>query len=328
VPSAQVAKIDDTLGFHPAARPLSNLLESGRLAVVQGVGYPRPNRSHFESMDIWHTCQRKDEPRETGWLGRYLDAQPAVQGDASALDLGSRKQPLALAAERVRVPTIRSLDRFRLQGGQPFRKAAASLGAPAPGGGLLGFVQSSRSTALDASQRVEQAVRGYRTPIAYPDNRLAERLKWVAQLLDAGLTTRVYYTEIDGFDTHSQQAPAHEALLRQFSTALEAFLDDVRHQGQAERVLVMVFSEFGRRVQENASKGTDHGAAAPMFLAGQRVRAGLVGQHPSLTELVDGDLQFHTDFRQVYATVLENWLGWPSRSILGDDYDPLDAVNA
>jgi uncharacterized protein (DUF1501 family) len=300
------------------------------LAVIQGVGYPRPNRSHFESMDIWHTCQRKDASRKTGWLGRYLDAHPQMQGgDVMALDLGHNQQPLALAAERVRVPTIRSLDRFRLQGGQPFRQAAASLAAdPDPDDELLGFVQSSRDTALAASRRVEQALQTYTTPVAYPENRLAERLRSVAQLLDAGLSARVYYTEIDGFDTHSRQAAAHEALLRQFSTALKAFLDDLQHQGHHRRVLVMAFSEFGRRVQENASEGTDHGAAGPMFLAGDPVQAGLVGPHPSLTDLIDGDLKFHTDFRQVYATVLERWLDWPSQEILGGEYPPLDVFDA
>ena len=163
-------------------------------------------------------------------------------------------------------------------------------------------------------------------PVTYPESALAQRLKTIAQLIDAGLKTRVYYVELDGFDTHSQQPAAHAALLQQFGDAVRAFVDDVAHHGHGNRTLVMSFSEFGRRVAENASQGTDHGAAAPMFLAGSRVRAGLVGEHPSLDDLEDGDVKFHTDFRQVYATLLERWLGWSSKSVLGGDFKPIDAL--
>ena len=152
-------------------------------------------------------------------------------------------------------------------------------------------------------------------------------MKTVAQLIDAGLSTRVYYLAIDGFDTHSQQAAAHAGLLSQFSGAVSAFVKDVAHHGHGDRVLVMSFSEFGRRVKENASEGTDHGAAAPMFLAGGKVKPGLIGKHPSMTDLVDGDVKHHTDFRQVYAAVLERWLGWSSGKVLVGEYQPIEIVN-
>jgi uncharacterized protein (DUF1501 family) len=333
IPADQVLKIKDGLGFHPSARGLADLLELGKLAIVQGVGYPEPNRSHFESMDIWHTCHRKGGPRTTGWLGRYLDAakQP-TQNDASALHLGHEKQPLALASDHVRVPSLSSPENFRLQdgGNQQLRETIRDLAAR--GGNqaddLAGFLQTSTTSALSASERIAEALRQYDTPVTYPDNALAKKMKTIAQLIEAGLKTRVYYVELDGFDTHSQQGAAHVALLQQFSSSLHAFIQDVNHQGHSERVLVVCFSEFGRRVQENASEGTDHGAAGPMFIAGSRVKPGLATEHPSLTDLEDGDVKFKTDFRQVYGTLLDQWLSWPSPAILGGKYDPVPILKS
>jgi uncharacterized protein (DUF1501 family) len=326
-----VLKINDQFGLHPSARGMADLLEANQLAIVQGVGYSQPNRSHFESMDIWHTCQRKGGPRTTGWLGRYFDGLASSDGQIATpgLHLGGEKekQPLALIADNVRVPSISSPEKFRLQdGGDPaLLGAIRDLAGKTRGADndLLGFLQTSTSSALSDSDRIAAALRDYQTPVKYPDNALAKKFKTVAQLIAAGLSTRVYYLELDGFDTHSQQAAAHTALLQQTGGSIHAFLNDIAHHGQADRVLVMCFSEFGRRVQENASEGTDHGAAAPMFLAGKKVKSGLIGKHPSLTDLDDGDLKFHTDFRQVYATVLEGWLGWKSSAALGGEFAPV-----
>jgi len=322
-------KIDNSYGFHPAAQGLSNLLESNRLAVIQGVGYANPNRSHFESMDIWHTCQRKNAVRNDGWLGRFLDS--VRQGDAldiPAIHLGHEKQPLALSSQDIRVPSVTSLDRFRLNdsAGQ-LRNTVSNIGkSVSPAGDLLGFVQTSTGSALSASAQIESVNVQYKTGIAYPDSELAQKFKTVAQLIDAGLKTRIYYVTLDGFDTHSRQAAAHEPLLRELSGALDAFVRDLDEHGHGDRVLTMSFSEFGRRLQENASEGTDHGAAAPAFFAGNRVNSGLIGKHPSLHDLQDGDVKFHTDFRQVYATVLDQWLGVESAQILGDRFSPVPAL--
>lgn len=333
IPPSDVLKIDDALGFHPSARGLADLLEDNSLAIVQGVGYDNPNRSHFESMDIWHTCQRKSEPRTTGWLGRSLDtSQVEKSGVALALHLGHEKQPFALTAAGVSVPSISSLESFRLNdsGDKDVRATIAKLASSTrdESGSILGFLQSTTTVALEASQRVEQASRDYKTPVAYPENEIATKLKTVAQLVDSGLGTRIYYVTLNGFDTHAQQPAAHAVLLSQLGSAVSSFIKDIKHHGHGERVAVLAFSEFGRRVQENASEGTDHGAAAPVFLAGSNVRAGLIGKHPSLSDLVDGDLKFHTDFRQIYAAVLESWLGWPSESVLGGRFQPVDAFKA
>lgn len=331
VQAGDALKIDGSLGFHPAAQGLADLLENNRLAIVQGVGYANPNRSHFESMDIWHTCRRKTAVRNDGWLGRFLDqTQTQSAQNLPAIHLGHEKQPLALSSETIRVPSVTSLDRFRLKdGNEQLRKTVTQIGRTATtGNGLLGFVESSTGSALSASQQIEAASGGYKTGINYPDSGLAQKLKTVAQLIDAGLKTRIYYVTLDGFDTHSRQAPAHAALLRELSGALDAFVLDLDEHGHGDRVLTMSFSEFGRRLQENASDGTDHGAAAPVFLAGNRVKSGLIGKHPSLTDLHDGDVKFHTDFRQVYATVLDQWLKVDSVPILGEKFTPVQALQS
>lgn len=311
IPSSEVLSIDDELGFHPSLKGFAHLLDSHRLAIVQGVGYPNPNRSHFESMDIWHTGRRKTDVRDEGWLGQALSSMSDKQlNESPAIHLGGEKQPLALASRRVAAPTIPSLKQFQLQETRAeilegLRKASASGN---PGSDLLGFVQSTQRSALEVSEQLRQRADGQSSAASYPDSALAEKLGMVARLIASGLSTRIYYVSLDGFDTHAQQPSAHAALLRQLGDAVQAFLDDLSDQQQADRVLLMCFSEFGRRLEENASEGTDHGAAAPMFFAGSQIVPGLHGELPSLTDLDAGDLKHHTDFRCLYSSILSNWL--------------------
>jgi uncharacterized protein (DUF1501 family) len=329
--AGSLLKIDSTIGLHPSLKGMANLLENRQLAIVQGVGYPNPNRSHFESMDIWHTAQSNE--RKLGWLGRAMDAHHAAlvaSADPPSLHLGEESQPLALAARDVPAPSIRSLAQFRLETGGDNRQRAAiqdAISAPrSTASELLKFVQTRSTSALEVSRRIEASAQAYKTAIQYPSTPLATKLKQIAQLIDAELTTRVYYVTLDGFDTHSDQAAAHAALLDQLSGALTAFAEDLAAHDQFGRVMTLVLSEFGRRVEENSSRGTDHGAAAPVFLMGSRVRCGLIGKHPKLDDLEDGDLKFHTDFRAVYAALLERWLGWPAAPILGDGHTPADVL--
>ncbi len=327
IPTTGVLRIDDEFGFHPSARGFADLLESHRLAIVQGVGYPHPNRSHFESMDIWHTCQHKGGSRASGWLGRFSEADPSNSTDISGVYLGDGKLPLALVGRKTQSLSISSPESFRLteqdnlQLGQVLKELSAPL--PESPDELLGFLQSSTASALAASEKITASMKEYQSGVSYPDSGLARKLRIVAQLIAADIPTRVYYVELDGFDTHSQQPDAHAALLSELSLASKAFLDDMADHGQGNRVLLFCFSEFGRRVAENASEGTDHGAAAPVFLAGKPIQSGLIGKHPSLADLDDGDLKHHTDFRQVYAALLQNWLGWDSVAILGRRFDPV-----
>ncbi len=333
IPKSDVLDIGDGLAFHPSLRGFADLLEAGRLAVVQGVGYPNPNRSHFESMDIWHTCQRREELRIDGWLGRLLEEKGELSGgDPPALHLGTDKQPFALMSRRVRVPSVRSLEHFHLQGTEDarFRKAVQELADARRGEGndLLDFVQSSTSSAITASERLGTSGKSYTSSVTYPANSLGQQLQTIARLISSGLQTSVYYVQLAGFDTHSQQPGAHQGLLRQLGDSVKAFLDDMEQMQQSDRVAVMAFSEFGRRVEENASEGTDHGTAGPMFLAGATLKAGLIGKHPSLQDLEDGDVKYHTDFRQVYSAVIQNWFQCSADSILKGQFTPVDVFKA
>jgi uncharacterized protein (DUF1501 family) len=322
----QVLKIDDEVGFHPSMRGFSDLLEDGKLSVLQGIGYPNPNRSHFSSMDIWHTAHRNEKDRSTGWLGRFLDKSLTDDGDVPALHLGSDQQPLALTGERVHVPTAASLEDFKLNVGNDARlRRSIEKQAEIKRTGdnsLLGFMQHSTLGAFASSERVQAALSGYETSINYPSNPLARRLRTIAQLIDAEMSTRIYYLTLGGFDTHASQSNAHANLLTQLSQSVSAFIHDLSEHDHDQRVLVTTFSEFGRRLKENASQGTDHGVAAPMFLAGGNIKPGLIGAHPSLADLDKGDLKHHTDFRQVYAAILDQWLGFDSKTVLGKEFKP------
>lgn len=324
-----VHKLDDYCGLHPSMSGMAELVEDGLAGVIQGVGYPNPNRSHFESMDLWHTAHRKTEQISTGWIGRYLDSTSG-DGELSAMHLGSEDQPLALAAEDTRVPTLRSVEdfRFRSRDDQTLTSVIRTglETHRADRNELLAHIQDSGLAAITTSEQVEKAVGDYQTAIDYPQSQLGRRLRTIAQLIDAGLGTRVYYVTLDGFDTHSNQLEAHAALLRDVSDSLTAFVRDLEGQDNLSRVMTMVFSEFGRRVKENASRGTDHGAAAPMFLAGGNVQGGLHGKYPSLTDLDDGDLKYVVDYRTVYAAILENWLQTSSEGILGGRFEPSNVI--
>jgi uncharacterized protein (DUF1501 family) len=326
---SDVLTVDDNFGFHRSLRGLQDLLDQRQLAVIHGVGYENPNRSHFESMDIWHTCVRSDRPRTEGWLGRFLQHTPdADGGDVPAIHLGDQQQPLALASENVRVPTVRQLKEFQLRSNDPesLRRLLVASTQANPHrieNPLLEFLRSSTQSAIAASERVTEAAEGYRTDVRYPQSQLAERLRVVAQLIDAGMKTRIYYLQLDGFDTHAQQGDTHAILLRQWSDAVAAFIQDMQAHDHLDRVCVMTFSEFGRRVAENASDGTDHGAAGPMFLCGGGLNAGMIGDAPSLTDLEQGDLKHKIDFRCVYASVLKDWLGTDPNPVLGGRYATL-----
>ncbi|HUY92860.1 MAG TPA: DUF1501 domain-containing protein [Pirellulales bacterium] len=328
----QVLKLNDQTGLHPQMEGFKKLFESQRLAIVQGVGYPNPDRSHFRSMDIWHTAKPEREDKSDGWLGRTIDSDPREAGqDVPALHLGPNQLPLALVSQRTPVPSIESMAGFRLQtagGALPLASLAQLAEAARPDSPpLLDFLRRSTLNAYASSAQVQEALKEERSEAAYPDFVLAQKLKQIAQLIDAKLSTRIYYVSLDGFDTHANQAPAQAALLNQLSASVSAFVEDLAQRGLQDRVMVLSFSEFGRRVRENASQGTDHGTAAPVFLAGGRVAAGLIGAQPSLGDLDgEGDLKFHTDFRRLYASLLDGWLGCPSEKVLGQHFEPLAIV--
>ena len=321
-----VHKLSDQVGLHPRMGPLAELYKEGRVAVVQGVGYPDPDRSHFRSMEIWHTASTKKVPA-TGWLGRVLDASPPP-ADAFPRGLAlTDALPQALQAETARVPVVGQLDAL-VNADDPKRAALQRVlsTSGANGAGPLAFLRDQADTLYRTADRLQEASGKYQSTVTYPEGGLGTQLKRAAQVLAADLGVRVLFASQDGYDTHANQADQHGALLDTLAQALAAFQQDLTALKRADRVLVLVFSEFGRRVDENASLGTDHGAASNLFLVGPKVKAGLVGTYPSLETLDDGDLIFNTDFRSVYATVLKDWLGAPPEPVLGAAYPLLDLL--
>ncbi len=334
IPKRDVISLDAQVGLHPSMRGISTLLDERKFMVIQGVGYSNPNRSHFESMDIWHSCHRKESRSTEGWLGRYFakcnQTNNLESSDSAGLHLGSEQLPMALVARGVQTPSLASIDQLRWKGSSisnlPTEENGAMQRPPAldkAENSLLDFVSASTSVAMKASERLEKALASPDKSGDFPNSQLGDKLKVISRLLLAGMKTRVYYVTLDGFDTHANQPVAHAALIRQWSDALHAFHTRMDQAGLGDNVLVFSFSEFGRRVSENASQGTDHGAAAPVFLSGSNLKQPLIGVHPSLSDLDDGDMKFHTDFRRIYATLIEDWLGVSSQEILGVDYTKL-----
>ncbi|MFG0274310.1 MAG: DUF1501 domain-containing protein [Phycisphaerales bacterium] len=331
------------VGLHPRLAGLKALHDDGMLSVVQGVGYPNPDRSHFRSMDIWHTADTS--ATGAGWLGKFFDNEcegapgQAHAGCSACAPLAGvaigQEAPLAMQGRRTAPASFERAELLRWSAAGDERLAAAYdeiVGAGAPNGvGPDGEAAFLMRTALDArvsSEQIRRAVAASNAGV-YPRSDLGGQLAMVGAMIRAELPTRVYYVSLGGFDTHAGQGGAqgrHANLLAQFGDAIRAFYSDLRAAGQDGRVLTMVFSEFGRRVGQNASGGTDHGAAAPMFLVGPMVRAGLVGAHPSLDDLDNGDLRYGVDFRRVYGTILSEWMGADQRAVLGRRYAPVKTL--
>jgi uncharacterized protein (DUF1501 family) len=330
LPADRLHKVTKEVGLHPAMGDAAKLLESGRLAIVQGVSYPNPNRSHFKSMAIWHSAnvnlpKEEGEDAQTkatfGWIGQGLDeGRKPVDGSPGAVFVGSGALPAALRSRRSVASAITRPEDSILT-----LKGSAGWGVPETGRGddLAAFVQRSTLDAYATSERMAEVLRAEDKGASYPATALAGRLRVIARLIKGGGGTRVFYTAQGSYDTHYVQLQFHANLLSELSGALKGFLDDLAAAKLAERVLVLCFSEFGRRVQENGSQGTDHGTAGPVLLAGPGVKAGLVGEAPKLLDLQDGDLKMTTDFRRVYASVLEDWLGLPTKPALGGDFEKL-----
>jgi uncharacterized protein (DUF1501 family) len=333
--TSDIKKLNKELALHPAMSGLAGLWEDQALTIVQGVGYPNPNQSHFTSMDIWHSAF-VDGPYSDGWLGRSLGAFKQTTGTGYHLGSKGEAAPLALTGP-IKCPTIASLADMELhtlgQNGLDRRQQRETIekasGNTTTGASpLLDFVQRTANGSYNTVKRLRDIAKNYTPQHPYPAQGLAERLKLAAQLIDANVGARIYYVEQDGYDTHSDQAGNHTRLLTELSESLTAFYKDLKARGHHKRVLILTFSEFGRRVKENGSLGTDHGAAAPVFLLGGTVKPGVIGKHPRLDQLDDGNLKHHTDFRSIYATILDQWLGVESKGILQKKYEPLGILKA
>ncbi|MFD2608819.1 DUF1501 domain-containing protein [Deinococcus taklimakanensis] len=318
-PNIAIAKKDvltltDDLGMHPALRPLAALWDAGQLAWMENVGYPNPNRSHFASMAIWHTADPA-QAQADGWIGRVARE---IGDPFCASNIGATT-PQALTTRDFSLPSIASVDSFqvKLPGGLE-RAFGAMLDAPRQG--EAAFVAQATRQMMTNTVRVQAGVKKYRSGATYPDTRFAGQLRDVARLIAAGVGQRVLYVSLGGFDTHAGQRGEQDDLLSQLAGGLSAFHADLKVQGLAGKVVVMGFSEFGRRVAENDSAGTDHGQGSVMFALGQGVRGGIHGSSPDLEDLDQGDIKYRQDFRGVYAGALRDWLGLDARGILGGDF--------
>jgi uncharacterized protein (DUF1501 family) len=318
-----LVKVNDTVGLHPSLADAGKLLEAGRLAIVQGVGYPNPNRSHFESMAIWHTARPDPKKRgDVGWLGLALDGgdRPG-SGVPGALFAGSGTLPVALRGRRSVTSSLTRPEDFVLH---PAAKPKAGPAGPDAKNELDAFLARSALDAYATADRMAGILAAKDDGARYPATELARQFRLLARLIKANIGTRVFFARQPGYDTHSGQLGSHPALLGALGGALRAFFDDLTAAKLAERVVVLTFSEFGRTVRENDSAGTDHGTSGPVLLAGA-VKPGPVGKTPSLLDLDPqyGDLRTEIDFRRVYATVLEDWLGLPSKPALAGMFERL-----
>ncbi len=333
VPQKDVIRVADGLGLHPSLAPVKALFDQGAMALIQGVGYPNPSRSHFKSMEIWHTADPEGRVVRYGWIGRYFDSKcPTCELPTVGVNVGPT-MPLAMQAESGMGVSLENPDAFQWMstfnglGPKEELELFQLLNAPAPNEpGTIDFLRHTAMNAYVSSEKVRGAVSSYKGGVAYPNHQFGYHMKLIAQLIAGKLPTKVYYANMSGFDTHAAQKGAHERLLQQFAEGVAAFYKDLEAQGNADRVVTLAFSEFGRRVAENASGGTDHGTAAPMFVFGKALKGGLYGTYPSLTDLDQGDLKHAVDFRSVYATVLDKWLGADTTKILGSDFQRLPFI--
>lgn len=320
IPEAQVVKLNEQMGLNPALAPLESLFKKGQVAIVQNVGYPQANRSHFKSMDIWQSAS-PDSKMKYGWIGRHMDTVAAAN-PVYALGLSTEK-PLALAGKTASVPCFASLADIQNMIGDPDteRMLREIQGMDAKAGSLEAVVQKANRTALDAMDVLASQLTKYSPKETYGNDPFGNGFKQISQLIATSPQTRIVYFSTGGFDTHARQAESHTRLLTNFANGVAAFQKEMEACGKADKVIVLVFSEFGRRVAENGSQGTDHGAAGPMMLIGSKVKGGFHGPNPDLANLVQGDLKHSIDFRSVYAATLDKWIGGDSGVVLGQQFD-------
>jgi uncharacterized protein (DUF1501 family) len=322
-----VLHIDRTVGLNPQMTSLKAMYDAGDVAIVQGAGYPGPDHSHFRSTEIWQTAE-PEHFESTGWVGRYLDEAELPKANLFNAVALAPVLPELMISRSVDVPAIAALRGYGLASDSSATQRATftslvrddrvPFNSP-----YLATVATIEDHAQRGSEELPKLISGYTTNASYPATELGRSLALAAQIIGSRLGTRVIYVQHGSFDTHAAQKPTQDRLLRELSDGLKAFYDDLAAHGNDKRTLTMTFSEFGRRVAENGSRGTDHGEAAPMFLVGGAVKGGLYGAHPSLDSLDNGDATFTVDFRSVYATVIEKWLGRPTTGVLAGTFPAL-----
>ncbi len=321
-------KLDGNTALHPDMVEMSELWKNGKLSIVQNVGYPNPNRSHFRSTEIWETAVDSNDTSYTGWVGRYLDATCAgspESSDPNAVHIGGELPQACLSQVPHNIFGMPARGNYNARR-DPSTELLEGIISQDLQEGNAGYLEQTLMDTLVTEQRVSNVINQYKPMAKYQNDALAQSLKRVAALISAGLETRVYFVKHGGFDTHANQLGSHARLLGQLSSALNAFQTDLEAHKLNDQVLTMTFSEFGRRPSENKSSGTDHGTSAPLFVMGSGVKDTLVGTPPSLDIEHNQDLKYSTDFRQVYSTVLNNWLKSDPTKVIEKPFLPLNFV--
>ncbi len=329
VPDGRIVKLNDSIGFHPEVGPLKRFWDAGDMAIIHGVGYANSPRSHFRSMDIWHTCE-PDKLGTEGWLGRATrDMDPNKGNVITAVNFGP-SLPRALALPGVPVACIDDLDNFgmltsiqeEIQRDKIINRFTRLYSPTIGSGYVMDYLGQTGLDGLKAADILKAAPERYNSAVEYPDTPIARKLKGISQVHQADLGTRVFYCDHGSFDSHSNQVGMHDGLWRDVSAAVGSFFDDLRENDASDNVILLMFSEFGRRVHDNGS-GTDHGAAGLVFVMGDQVTGGEYGEYPSSRpeNLEQGDLVPSTDFRSVYSTIVEDWLGLDAQPIVGGTFE-------
>ena len=334
IPEDQVLRLNDEVGFHPSQVELKEMYDEGKVAVIQGVGYPHPSRSHFRSMDIWATCEPVKVLSE-GWLGRAIrDIDPHQENVVTGVSIG-RGLPRAMVAEGVPVAAVGNLETYGVLNAitgdlrPQVLDVFSRMYAPAIGSGpVMDYIWETGRAALEGADILRLAPEKYSSTVEYGSDAIAQGMKGIAQVHVADLGTRILYTATpyNSFDTHANQAGVHARLWRQVSTTVADFFHDLKEHDRSEEVVMLIFTEFGRRVRDNGT-GTDHGTGGVCWVAGDHVKGGLYGDYPSLKleDLEDGGDMLHTvDFRSVYATLADKWLGIDSKPVVGGSFEQLD----
>ena len=330
----EVLDLNGKLGLSPAMGPIKNLWDDGNVAIVNGIGYPKPNRSHFRSMDIWHTAESVDVAPD-GWLGRTIrEIDPEHQNVVAGVNFG-RGLPRALHCKGVPVASVGNLETYGLMpdiDDMETRDLALNIFTRmyGPREGRDAILEAIGDTGMSAylgADILRAAPERYRSSIEYGDNMIAQQMRDIAQVLLADVGTRIFYTQHGSYDTHSGELLNHYTLWDELSTAVGDFFADLEEHGRGDDAVVMVFSEFGRRIDDNGS-GTDHGSGGVAFVMGNPVKGGLYGEYPSLEprDQVEGDMAYNNDFRGLYATLLDDWMGVDPNPILGGNYEQFDMI--
>jgi uncharacterized protein (DUF1501 family) len=313
------------VGLHPSLLAFKDLYDDGSLSIMNSVGYPNPDRSHFRSMDIWHSASASNEYVNTGWIGRYLDAQcKGCDKPTQALELDDM---LSLALKGTENKGLAFKDPRRLYSSSKERFFKDINAAHTKTEETVDYLYKTMSETLSSADYIFQQSKLHPSSQAYPNTSLGKDLKTISSLILSDINTKVYYVSLGSFDTHAGQEAQQKRLFNELNDAIKAFTTDMKSNGRFEDVLMMTFSEFGRRVSQNASNGTDHGTANNMFfISGGLKQKGLLNAMPDLADLNDGDLKHKIDFRNVYATVLNKWLGVDDKTILGNSFERMNFI--